>query len=384
MRPSVMYVIDTLAVGGTERSVVEIAKKLRAVDVCVVTLFGDEPLGPELRCCGIPVVDLDVPRKSMWRAVRPLRALTRRRSPDVVHSLLFKSDVASRLALAGNQRSRLVNTFVNDSYGIARWRGSSAVAAAGLARVLLLDRATARCVDVFTSNSRAVARSNAGALGLDLDAIRVIHRGRDLARYAVDPTDRRQQRAALGWPDDITVIVNVARLLARKRQVLLIEALARLSPSSILVFVGDGPERTSLSRTAERLGIGSRVHFLGTRFDVDKILGAADIFAFPSAYEGFPGALVEAMASGLPIVASDIEVHREATTATKECAELVVDDPQAWAVALGRLVVDPAKRTRLGRAAQQASAHFAIDGVAAAHDRLYVELTGSSARRRSL
>lgn len=379
-RPRVLYVIDTLAVGGTERSMVEIVRRLSLTEAAVVTLFGDEPLGAELRGAGVVVVNLGMPTRSLGRATAALERYIARTLPDVIHSHLFRADVVARNALRF-ARIPLVNTFVNDSYGLVRWRASSLLPAVSLARVLLLDRATAPRVDVFTSNSGTVADSNATALGIDRRTVRVIHRGRDLVRFrASSPSERARLRSELGWSDSRFFVVNVARLISRKNQALLIDALSKGDvPANVdLVLVGDGPDRSLLMAQARRLGVIDRVHFLGTRTDVPEILCAADVFAFPSAYEGFPGALVEAMASQKPIIASDIPVHRE-TLGSGDGAIFVDGDANAWARALRHLVSDSALASSLAERAFAASSNYGIGAVAAAHDELYVELAG---RRR--
>jgi glycosyltransferase involved in cell wall biosynthesis len=122
------------------------------------------------------------------------------------------------------------------------------------------------------------------------------------------------------------------------------------------------------------LGITDRVRFLGSRKDVPNLLRAADVFAFPSHYEGFPGALVEALATGLPVVASDIPMHREAIRSGDNGLLFPVDSPETLAACVVE-ALDPERSTRLSRAARAtAEATYSIQAMTEAHASLYRSL----------
>jgi glycosyltransferase EpsD len=121
------------------------------------------------------------------------------------------------------------------------------------------------------------------------------------------PEFRAAKRRQMGLPEDAYVVLTVGELTKRKNQKVLLNTMAQLDdPSMHYVLCGKGDQQEMLEQLAQELGIGDRVHFLGYRLDVPEIYRMADCFAFSSIHEGLPFALMEAMQSGLPIVASRI------------------------------------------------------------------------------
>ncbi len=175
--------------------------------------------------------------------------------------------------------------------------------------------------------------------------------------------DRAALRAELGVADDQALILHVGRLEAWKGQHVLLEALARLgAPGWLCAFAG-GAQRPAerryereLAALAQRLGLATRVRFLGQRADVPGLLAAADMVALPSTMpEGFGIALVEAMYAGRAVVVSDLGPTPE--IADDSCASLVAPgDADALAAALRGLLADPARRAALGRRARDRAA----------------------------
>ena len=133
--------------------------------------------------------------------------------------------------------------------------------------------------------------------------------GVNTSRFSTEGTQeqRLEKRRQLGLPEDAYVLLTVGELTKRKNQKVILDALAQLNdPTVHYVLCGKGDQREALKQQAQTLGIADRVHFLGYRLDVPEIYRTADCFAFSSIHEGLPFALIEAMASGLPIVASRI------------------------------------------------------------------------------
>ena len=175
------------------------------------------------------------------------------------------------------------------------------------------------------------------ARGLPGDAIRVHHTGVDLDRFR--PVDRAAAKARLGVSGPL--LVNAGALIARKGQSLAIEALAGL-PDAVLLLVGEGPDRPALERLAGRLGVASRIRFLGARphADLPALLGAADVAVQPSAAEGLANVWVEALACGTPVVTCDVGGAREAID-RPEAGRLVPRRSEAIAAAVRELLADP-------------------------------------------
>jgi glycosyltransferase involved in cell wall biosynthesis len=171
-------------------------------------------------------------------------------------------------------------------------------------------------------------------------------------------------------------VVNVARHEYQKGQPFLLEAAAILRdrhPDLVVLVCGrDGTSTRELHALHEELGLGDRVRFLGYREDVPDIVAAADVFAFPSLFEGLGGSLIEAMALGLPIVASDIPPIRE-TVVDGECATLVPPaSADALASALSGLLVDPERRAAYAEnGIRRFEESYALPGIAARMAALY-------------
>jgi glycosyltransferase involved in cell wall biosynthesis len=168
--------------------------------------------------------------------------------------------------------------------------------------------------------------------------------------------ERAEVRARLGIPADGWMLVTVGRLSAEKAHADLVEAFGRLAgryPGARLVIVGDGPERGPLAEQAARAGIADQIVFTGHQSDVRPYYGAADLFVLPSHTEGSPNALLEAMAAGLPSVATRVGGVPE--IAPGEETALVVEsrDPEQFAAAMERLLGDAARMRRMGDTARE-------------------------------
>jgi glycosyltransferase involved in cell wall biosynthesis len=174
-------------------------------------------------------------------------------------------------------------------------------------------------------------------------------RGMTMIEHGVSAPQPRHSRTAtlarFGIPDDRCILLNTGRLTEQKNQGVLIRALAYV-PSARLVIAGDGPLRAENAATAQRLGVTNRLHLLGdvTRDDIADLLAAADLFVFPSTWETFGLAAVEAVMAGLPIVASDLPVLREVLSCEGGAAADFVapDDAAAWAHAISAARSDTA------------------------------------------
>ena len=184
-------------------------------------------------------------------------------------------------------------------------------------------------------------------------------------------------RAELGASGDECVLFgNVARLDPQKNQGHLLEAFASIAdtvPRATLALIGDGALRDSLHAHAEALGIADRVIFAGRRTDMLAVYSALDAFVLPSRHEGFSLALLEAMASGLPVVCSTIPEISEATG--DACLASDPRDGGALASSLLAAASDPALRLSLGaRARERVRRRFGASDMASAYEALYAEL----------
>lgn len=242
----------------------------------------------------------------------------------------------------------------------------------------------------------AVAESQmdylARAEGLPREKIRVIHNGVDTDEFRpAAASERSDARRALGLADGDLVFMAVASLKPLKCLDLLLRAAAptlrseRSERSAKLVIVGDGPERDRLRGLSAELGIDSRVVFSGLRDDVNAVLRAADALVLSSRTEAFPNAVLEAMATGLAVITTDVGSVREMVEENRNAIVLRPGDEAALRAAIERVAADAELRRAFGaRGREIVEARFRIEAMCAAREALFDELLSSDARASSL
>ena len=238
---------------------------------------------------------------------------------------------------------------------------------------LALERRLSRWTRVIVNVSRA-QEAEGLALGLfTRGQSRVILNGVDVARLTGRALERWDARVALKLEQSAAVIGTAARFDEVKRLDLLVRALPAL-PAATLVLIGGGAEGASLRALAARLGVAPRVRFAGEVVDAARLFRAFDVFAASSRKEGLPLAVIEAMALGLPVVATDIAAHRETLGPS---AGLVEATPEALAKRLDEVLTDGGLRTRLG-AENRTRARSELDArtMLTALEGLYGEILG--------
>lgn len=220
-------------------------------------------------------------------------------------------------------------------------------------------------------------RDQAARFGLPPGRLHVIHNGVDQARFAENRQIARQMaRKALGEAEDAWILFTAGRLDRPRDPGLVLRAMALSAPRDPtvrLLVAGDGPQRAASVAAARELGLGDRVRHLGYREDLPELLAAADALVHvTSAWEGLPYAVLEAMASGLPVVATGAGGTPEAVVNGETGYLVPVGDEVALAAALGRLRADPMQARQMGdkgRARQRA--FFTESRMVAAHEALY-------------
>ena len=301
----ITHVVENLERGGLERVVVDLAgMQYRDGHDCeVVCLFGAGALASELRKQGIAVHACGKRAGLDLRALRRLRSLLAARRRGVIHTHNATAHYHAAFALFGLKPDRLVNT----RHGMGAADPGSRRERLYRLSIPLTHRVAAVC---------EAARDRFLAHGLHpRSGIEVVRNGIQVERFRpASVAARRQLASELGLPEGTRLIGTVGRLNVVKDQASLIQALLRMEPVSddvALVIVGDGPLRGELERCARDAGIAARVRFLGDRSDVDRLLAGLDVFALPSRSEGYSIALLEAAASALPVVATDVGGSRE-------------------------------------------------------------------------
>lgn len=240
---------------------------------------------------------------------------------------------------------------------------------------LVLDR----LADAVNACSRFSADALRDVDGFSGRRIEVIENGIDADRYG-QPPDKAGLKARLGLDPARRYVANVARHHPVKDQPMLVRAFAQAAPDvpdADLLMVGDGPLRQELEALAAALGVRDRVRFLGIRADVPDVLRAADVFALTSVSEAASLTLLEAMATGLPVVVTAVGGNPEIVRDEREGLLVPRGNAAACATAFRRLFADPGLATRLGAAGRErVQERYRLEQTVAAYHRLYRRLTG--------
>jgi glycosyltransferase involved in cell wall biosynthesis len=282
-----------------------------------------------------------------------LRKIIRTERPAVIETVLINSDIAGRLAAIGTP-AKVISRLVNTDYDEVRLHDPN-IRAIRFRLARMIDGWTARhLTHHIYANSHAVKTAAMRDLNISAEKITVIKGSRDPIRLGRPSAQRRKlTRIRLGLDEDQEVLVNIGRQDYQKGQRCLLEAMGMLvstRPRLVLLIAGrSGDVSEELERLRDRLGLKERVRFLGHREDVPEILAAADLFVFPSFYEGLPGAVIEAMALGLPIVASDIDPVRETVEEGRNALLVKPASPLELASAIERLLEDRRTAQAFGR-----------------------------------
>lgn len=387
---AVLHVLESLEIGGSERQLVNLVTRsdTRRFRHVVCTLSGGGPLVGALQAANVPVRELGIRSRGIWPVVHRLWRLVNEVQPDILHATLFRPGVAARVI--GRVRNLpVVTSLVNTTYEpewfldnpeLSPWKAKLAQA---------LDQATCRWGDIFVAVSESVKISASRQLAISPDRLVVIPRGLNADH---DPkalaADLDALRAELGLDGAYPVLLNIGRLVPQKGQQYAIQAMVDIVakyPRARLLIGGEGWLRPKLEALVVALNLRDHVTLLGERSDVPALLALADIFVFPSLFEGAANALIEAMAASKPCVASRIPSLIEASGDGQ--AAVLVDVRSAFALAAGilRLADDPAQAASLGRLASRwVRNRLDYETVVARHEALYETLaSGSRAARRA-
>ena len=363
--------ITDLDVGGAERCLVDLTTRLdRDRFEPVVYCLGPRPSADEASCApdleraGIEVLYLNARNVwGLWGLVRRLTALLKQKRPDLIQTFLFHANLVGRIAARRAGVPWVVSGIRVAEQG-SRWH-------------LWADRVTSRLVDRYVCVSQAVGCFSVAKGGLPADRLVVIPNGIDLQKY---PASSAAQPQSLGIGPGRRLITYVGRLERQKGVRWLLETASRWLnrlPDWDLLLVGKGPERPGLERLCRDQGIAGRVHFVGWRPDVPEILAASDLLVLPSIWEGMPNVVLQAMASRLPVVATDVEGVRELLGQAAAAQTVRYGDSQALCEALVRLLSHPEAAAELGRANRlRAETELTVERMVAAYQDLWQSLLG--------
>ncbi len=372
----VAHCVSTMRVGGTELNAARTIDRLDRTrfEPIVLTLEESGPLFARYRDANVPVVTFPLSNLYGPAAVRQalrLARFLRDARVDIVHAhdLYANMFVALPARLAGVKAllmsRRWWQTFPQTKHRIA-------------------NRFAYKVAHRVLANSPSVARSLVASDGVSPDRITVVPNFVDEAAFVAPSQSRHPLLDELGIPRGAPVVGIVARLDPIKEHETLLRAAAILTatwPSLHIVIVGDGENRLSLERLCGVLGLRHRVHFAGYRSNAPNLNHAFDIAVLCSRSEGFPNTLVEAMAAGRPVVASNVGGNADAVTHGETGFLVAAGDAPAFARALDVLLADPLLAHRLGDAGRRrARAEFNATVALSRLEALYDSLVGHSAR----
>jgi glycosyltransferase involved in cell wall biosynthesis len=363
MTRRILHVISTLDRGGAEKQLTLLAAGLPRdefdVHVCVLTRGG--PYEIDLARAGIPLTVLHKEWKYDPRAWWRLRRHVQRLRPDVVQTWMFTANAYGRTA--GRASAAKI---VASERCVDLWKGWHHLA---------IDRRLARDTDAIVVNSRGVEEFYRQH-GIPAGKLRVIYNG--IGPAPASNVTREALLRELGLPPGVRLIGAVGRLWHQKRikDVIWAADLLKVTRNDVhLLILGDGPQREPLERFREMCQIEDRVHFLGARNDVMRLMPHFDVLWLASSFEGLPNAIMEAMSAGVPVVATDIWGNRELVVHGQTGFLVPVGDRAGLARWAFKILEDPALGPRLGEAGRaRILSEFGIETMVGKHAALYREL----------
>jgi len=366
---NVMQIISNLDIGGAQDFVRTLVEHL-ASDECqpIVCTFRDSPLRQDIERLGIKVEVLPPRRYSVValplfivdiiRIWKSLAELVKKHDVDVVQTHLLRSLDFVVLLLFYTTNLRVVLwTFHNVRFeltadNLPKYKWLLTPKKYGYR---LLYRLASRLVSGFTTVSGEAEKSMVETIGPIQNKITVILPAVDMRKFG-RIIDKTLVRSQLGIEANSRLIAIVARLIRQKGHRYMVEAMASIIPrypDLHALFIGDGDLREELQAQVKRSNLGDHIHFLGNRSDVPELLAASDLFVLPSLWEGLPKALLEAMATGLPIVASEVSGTVQAMIPNQTGILVPPGDTRRLAQAIERLLSDAVQAQAMGAAARR-------------------------------
>lgn len=304
---------------------------------------------PQLKRNINPIEDL----KAFWLIYKKLRNI----NPDIVHTHSSKTGLLGRLAA----RMAGVPFVVHTVHGFAWPATRNPLVKIVYVAMEWIAARCCHCLIVLNSTDLAIAT---GSLQKSPGTVKLLPNGIDLDTYKpANTVDRKTSRNELGIGSDVVLVGMVGRLWEQKNPELLLESCLALFEQGLenfeLLYVGDGELRKSLEDTVERSSFSKKIHFLGWRDDIPRLLCSLDIFVLPSRWEGLPLAILEALGTGLPVIASDIPGNKDAVTEEIDGILFSAESQVELELALEKLIKDPALRIAMGKSGRMHMVHRA-------------------------
>lgn len=364
----VLHVVHSLNVGGLENGVVNLINKSNDEhfihEICCLTKSGDA--GSRLEK-SVKIHEMHKRGGNDWRMIPMLTNLIREVKPDIVHTRnwgTIDGIVAAKI--------RGVSAIIHGEHG---WNIDDPQGR-NFKRRMVRRMLSGAAVDRFVVVSEDIRRWMVDSIGIKDTKITKILNGVDMKRFY--PGNKNGARRALGFSEKDVLIGTVGRLDPIKDQQLLLQAFSHLQGDGNelrLILIGDGPEKRSLESIKEKLPCKDRIVFLGERNEVEKILPALDMFVLSSKNEGMSNTILEAMAVGLPVVATSVGGNLELVTRGKTGLFFEPGDIRGLAEALKFYIShEEEKRLHGANGRRKAEQHFSLSRMVEEYETLYVSL----------
>ena len=341
MKIKVAFINYSLDIGGIETLILEIGKRLNRdiFDPSVFIFRKDGKLRSEFAKWNIPVIEIRKNGGFDWFLPLRLSRALKQHSVDIVHTHnpanWLYGGIAARLA--GFPLVHTEHTTCDyHNYHVRRWK--------------LIERILARFTDVISAVSESVKDYMVNIVHISPSKLKVVHNAVNLEDFNIQ-IDRALLKRQLKLKKKDIVIGNIARFYENKDQQTLLRALKIVLDdykNVFLLLAGDGPLKEKMQDLAKDLKINKQVQFLGNRRDIPNLLKIMDIFVLSSKREGLPIVLLEAMASGVPVVATNVDGNGELVTHNETGMLVLPNNPKALAEVIIQLLKDKARMKKIG------------------------------------
>jgi glycosyltransferase involved in cell wall biosynthesis len=383
-KAKILYVIGTLNVGGAETQLVELASRIDRSRfdpvVCCISAGGE--LVDTLRARGVRVhllnfsrafpgqlgYVLSIPRMigMVWHLFR----LIRRERPAIIHGFLLQAYLLA--AFVG----RLAGVPV-----VVAGRRSLGLFKENKCFYLMLERLADRMTDLFIANSAAVRQDTLAREPISETDIVVIYNGLDLSRFQLAANIARPSELDIGDAPRVIVVSNFIHYKGHDYFLRAWSDVLRSFPTATALLVGDGTVRSDMENLSSSLSHGRSVRFLGVRHDVPALLAVSDIYVHPSLQEGFSNSLLEAMAAGLPVIATSVGGNVEAVSDAVTGMLVPPRDTFALSAAMTRLLCNPIEAKAMGdRARAAVRARHEVGAMIRSYESVYSRLLHEAGR----
>lgn len=366
-RIKIAHIITDLDIGGAEimlfRTLCNASDKYEHF---VISLLSIGSVGNMIKKKGYKIYTLNLKRWNFPISFMKLILILKNERPHIVHNYLFHADILGRIAATIMRVPIVISSLRNENIG-------------GRLRERILGM-TDFCVDKVTAVSQNVAKTHISKGTTRKDKISVIYNGLELSDDR--PTDISSLRQNMHIGNDSFILLTIASLEIKKGHIFLlntVEILKGKGYNIMLIIVGEGRERNRLEEEIINKRLNNEVILTGEKNNISELLSMSNLFILPSIWEGLPNALLEAMAAGLPVIATRVGGVPEVITDNETGLLVESKDSGALAEAIERMIKDGPLRERLAQRAKACvKKNFDIKNTVIATEKLYEELTCSN------